>query len=74
MSQFAPFSESFVMESFGCPKVQVINYKISPLNSRQWNCSLSCGHDFWVTATRKPTKKTAYCTKCGDKVIDAAAQ
>ena len=65
---FAPFSEGFVMESFGCPRVRVkvLSAKISPLNPRQWSLSLACGHEKWVTAKRKPAAKTAYCAKCAE--------
>lgn len=70
----APFSESHVMAAFGCPKVRVVSAKVSPLNAQRWSLALSCGHDVWVTAKRKPARKTMYCTTCGEVAVDAATK
>ncbi len=42
----------------------VKSVKVSPFNPRQWNLTLACGHDVWVTGKRKPTRKTIYCQRC----------
>ena len=35
----------------------------SPMNALRWSCELECGHEAWVTRTRKP--KRAACGICG---------
>jgi hypothetical protein len=37
----------------------------SPMNARRWCCELSCGHEVWVTASRKP--KRVLCLTCATK-------
>jgi hypothetical protein len=46
---------------------KVLNAKVSPLNPKQWNLSLDCGHYVWVTAKRKPTRKSIKCERCKTK-------
>lgn len=46
------------------PKRKVLSMKQSPLNGLQWNISLDCGHDVWITAKAKPQRKTLRCEKC----------
>ncbi len=43
---------------------KVIRVARSPMNPKQWCCDLACGHEKWVTAARKPTRKTLNCDKC----------
>jgi transcription elongation factor Elf1 len=43
---------------------KVISVKQSPLNTLQWCIGLACGHDQWVTAKRRPTRKTLRCNRC----------
>jgi hypothetical protein len=43
---------------------KVTSVKQSPLNPKQWNLQLDCGHDVWTTAKRRPTKQTAPCERC----------
>lgn len=49
------------------PIRNVLSAKVSPLNPRQWNCSLDCGHDVWVTSKRRPTRKRLRCPRCPDE-------
>lgn len=44
--------------------MKVVSVKVSPLNPKQWNISLECGHDYWITAKSKPKKKQTNCSKC----------
>jgi hypothetical protein len=46
------------------PWPAVSNVKQSPLNPLQWNLTLSCGHDLWVTSKGKPRRRKARCPKC----------
>ena len=39
----------------------VISVHQSPMNPKRWCLGLSCGHDQWVTATRRPQSRTAKC-------------
>lgn len=36
----------------------------SPMNPKRWCLTLSCGHEVWVTANRKPTRMKAECDRC----------
>lgn len=36
----------------------------SVLNPVRWCLDLECGHETWVTANRRPTRKTAKCERC----------
>lgn len=45
---------------------KVIHVKQSPLNPQRWCCDLDCGHDQWVTAKKRPTRKTLACDKCSE--------
>lgn len=36
----------------------------SPLNAKRWLLTLACGHGLYVTASRKPTRKTTKCHQC----------
>jgi hypothetical protein len=49
------------------PVMQIVSIKQSPLNGSQWCCQLDCGHDQWVTAKRRPTRKTLKCSQCEAK-------
>ena len=42
----------------------VLSVKQSPLNPKQWCCNLDCGHDQWITAKQRPTRKTLKCDRC----------
>jgi hypothetical protein len=43
---------------------RVIRISQSPMNPLRWLIELGCGHDVWITATKRPTRKTM---KCGEK-------
>ena len=62
--RFGPFSEDSVRASFGQPMRKILGVKQSPLNPLQWNVSLDCGHDVWMTRRSKPSRKTLRCEKC----------
>lgn len=47
---------------------RIESVKQSPMNALRWCCQLDCGHDEWVTAKRRPTRKTIKCSKCADKL------
>lgn len=36
----------------------------SPMNAARWCIELSCGHDHWLTAKRRPTVKSLPCPTC----------
>jgi len=36
----------------------------SPMNPSQWCLTLSCGHELWVTAKRRPQRMKAGCERC----------
>ena len=52
--------------------VKVLRADRSPLNKKQWLCKLDCGHEQWVTSTRKPTK--ARCYECDIPPVEAVEQ
>jgi len=52
--------------------VKVLRADKSPLNKKQWLCGLECGHEQWVTSTRKPTK--ARCYECDFPIVKDAEQ
>lgn len=52
--------------------VKVLRADKSPLNKKQWLCELECGHEQWVTSTRKPTK--ARCYECDFPTVKDAEQ
>jgi len=43
-------------------KVTVVSAARSPMNRKNWLCELSCGHEIWEHATRKP--KAVVCRLC----------
>lgn len=45
-------------------KVDVLWVNRSVMNARRWCLALVCGHDLWVTATRRPRAKAVSCPKC----------
>jgi len=45
-------------------KRNVLQVKQSPLNPLRWMLVLECGHDTWVTAKRRPQRKTSHCAAC----------
>jgi hypothetical protein len=45
--------------------VTVLRVGRSPMNAKRWLLSLSCGHEVWITAAKKPACKTAKCQTCG---------
>lgn len=45
-------------------QIAVVRVDQSPLNAKQWQLTLSCGHWQWVTANKRPTRKTAKCERC----------
>jgi hypothetical protein len=48
----------------GWPIMRVVSIKQSPLNALRWCCQLTCGHDGWVTAKSRPTRKFLKCSQC----------
>jgi len=36
----------------------------SPMNPKRWCLTLSCGHEVWVTANRKPQRMKEQCERC----------
>ena len=36
----------------------------SPMNAQRWCLQLSCGHEEWLTAKRKPKKEKFRCSRC----------
>lgn len=36
----------------------------SPMNRYNWCLTLSCGHEVWVIAKRKPQRMKAACERC----------
>ncbi len=38
----------------------------SPLNEKQWNVELVCGHELWVTRSKRPTAKKFDCYRCDE--------
>ena len=52
--------------------VPVVSVKQSPLNPARWCCGLQCGHDVWVTAKCRPTRKMLACERCREDDRDAA--
>ena len=49
------------------PMRTVVRATRSPLNAGRWSLDLNCGHEVWVTARRKPTRRFAPCERCGEK-------
>jgi predicted aminopeptidase len=45
-------------------EIAVLRVDRSPMNGRRWALTLACGHEEWITSARKPTRKTARCSKC----------
>lgn len=41
----------------------------APANASRWCLDLACGHEVWVTATRRPRQKQAACERC-DALIE----
>lgn len=46
------------------PMRAVVRITQSPLNAKRWSLDLNCGHEVWVTARRRPTRKFAPCESC----------
>lgn len=42
----------------------VVRVTQSPMNSKRWCLELDCGHDVWVTASRKPKTCREPCVSC----------
>ena len=45
-------------------KVRVLEVYQSPMNAKRWVLILSCHHEKWITATRKPAGKMQECPIC----------
>ena len=45
-------------------KRPVVKVTQSPLNALRWSLDFECGHELWITARRRPTRKTADCLRC----------
>lgn len=46
------------------PHARIETVKQSPLNALRWCLQLDCGHDQWVTAKSRPTRRTIRCSRC----------
>jgi hypothetical protein len=44
--------------------IMVVRIDRSPMNACRWLVGLSCGHEIWIGAKRKPTRKTYKCVTC----------
>ncbi len=44
----------------------------SPMSASRWCLDLACGHEVWVTATRKPQRKQATCERCDSHIEEGA--
>lgn len=44
--------------------IAVLRVDRSPMNPKRWVLTLSCNHEVWVTAARKPQQKTSPCATC----------
>jgi hypothetical protein len=42
----------------------VLRVDRSPMNAKRWSLTLSCGHEVWISASKKPTRRTAKCPTC----------
>ena len=51
---------------------KIESIKQSPMNERRWCCQLDCGHDEWITANRRPTRKTLRCSRCQTKLMEVS--
>lgn len=53
------------MSKSGVPREMTVQrVDRSPMNPYRWCLELSCGHEVWVTAKRKPTRMKAVCPEC----------
>ena len=43
---------------------EVLSAGRSPMNPKRYLLQLSCGHEKWITATKRPARKKATCTAC----------
>lgn len=43
---------------------KVTRVERSPMNKERWVVSLECGHEEWVSASRRPTRRRMKCTRC----------
>lgn len=51
-------------------KRDVVRVTQSPMNKKRWSIDLSCGHEVWVTRSKKPTAKTMVCNECAKKTAE----
>lgn len=49
------------------PHSRIESVKQSPMNGQRWCLQLDCGHDEWVTAKKRPTRKTIRCSRCVER-------
>jgi hypothetical protein len=42
----------------------VVRIDRSPMNKRRWCLELECGHEEWITSSRRPTREFTICCKC----------
>lgn len=45
-------------------KQRVVRTDQSPLNPKRWCLTLVCGHEVWVTRTRRPSPQFFMCHDC----------
>ena len=50
------------------PASRVESVKQSPLNEKRWCLQLNCGHDAWITATKRPQRRMHVCPRCLEKL------
>ena len=49
------------------PKRQIMTVRRvdrSPINPKRWCLTLSCGHEAWITAIRRPQRMKMECARC----------
>jgi len=39
------------------------------MNPKRWELSLACGHRLWVTANKRPTRKSVACVACANGTL-----
>ena len=49
--------------------IAVVRVDLSPMSPRRWVLTLACGHEVWVTASRKPGRETCKCETCARGAI-----
>ena len=43
---------------------RIIDITRSPMNPKRWMLTLECGHEVWITASRRPERRSMRCARC----------